>query len=370
MKIVFITNLFEPYARGGAEKIVKQLAEEAVQKGDEVTVVTACPIRRGGSRTAPTMHLRVVSFFPLNLYFVGNDFKYSAPIRFFWHIFDTFNIFSYFKIKKILREIKPDLLWTHNLKGIGLLTPLAIRHAGIKHRHTLHDVQLVIPSGLLLYGEEKNWKNNNFFIESYAWITKKLFASPNEIISPSQWLLNFYRKQGFFKDSKCEIHQNPVSVGTDNCPPLRSGGSIKNFLYVGQIEKHKGIFFLVEAWKKLNQGDMKNMQLIVLGDGTQTERLKEEIKEVVGIQFLGKKSEEEVMEYYQKADCLVFPTLCYENSPNVIHEAQSFGLPIIASNLGSISEFVKDGENGFLFEPGDTQSFFQAVEKFFRIQKQ
>jgi glycosyltransferase involved in cell wall biosynthesis len=54
----------------------------------------------------------------------------------------------------------------------------------------------------------------------------------------------------------------------------------------------------------------------------------------------------------KNANCLIVPSLCYENSPTVIYEAIAVGLPIIASKIGGITELLLD-YGGIMFDPGD-----------------
>lgn len=335
MKIVLINNLFGKNTRGGAEEIVRILKDELLTQGHKV---------------------EVVQFFAPNIYPIIDSYKYSFPVRFFWHIIDTFNIFSYFKIKKILQESRPDIVWTHNLKGIGLLTPRAIRARSIYHVHVLHDVQLVEPSGILLY----NNRNLNKLNLVYEKITKILFGSPDLVVSPSQWLMNFYKNRGFFKRSKKIVLRNPISISDSQ--KYHKEISSKNFLYVGQIEEHKGIFLLVDAFSEFVQ-DNKTAHLDIIGSGSQEERLKQNIKNIPNIQFHGRKSHDEIIKYYARADYTVFPTLCYENAPNVIQESLLAATPVIASELGSISEFIEEGKNGILFKVGDKVALINAFEK-------
>ena len=68
-------------------------------------------------------------------------------------------------------------------------------------------------------------------------------------------------------------------------------------------------------------------------------------------------------EQYSKADYLIVPSLCYENSPTVIYEAFSIGLPVIASKIGGVSELVKNEYNGFVFEAGNAPEFLHIIER-------
>ncbi len=390
MKIVLITNLFEPYSRGGAEKVVKILAEALARDSHEVWIVTTEPLclSRNSWRIQQKKYEKnsaysVIRFFPWNFYFLINDCKYPIIIRFFWHILDTFNIYSFFKVRSILKKIQPDIVWTHNLKGLGLLTPLAIRFLHLKHVHTLHDIQLIIPSGILLFGEEQKWKNNNFWITTYTWITKFFFGSPHLILSPSTWLLDFYVQRGFFSKSKREILLHPFASSIEGQFALPANNTTLTFLYVGQIEHHKGIFFLLDVMREfVEYNDRRSVHslstdeqetnksasiikicLIIIGSGSKEKLLKEEIKNMPYVQYFGRLSYHETEKWYQMANYLIFPTLCYENSPNVIQEALFHKLPVLASKLGSISEFIENGKNGFLFAPGDSQKLLELFKE-------
>lgn len=59
---------------------------------------------------------------------------------------------------------------------------------------------------------------------------------------------------------------------------------------------------------------------------------------------------------------LIFPSIWYENCPLVIHEAFLAGIPVIASRLGSIPEFIHDGKNGLLFNPGDSADLAEKLK--------
>ncbi|OGF28545.1 hypothetical protein A2477_01235 [Candidatus Falkowbacteria bacterium RIFOXYC2_FULL_47_12] len=294
-----------------------------------------------------------------------------------------FNIQSYFKIKKILRKEKPDLVMTHNLTGVGFLTPLAIhRSRRVKesnpaiprdwiprYMHTLHDIQLLHPSGLMLVGKEK--KVDGLFARVYQWYNKKLFASLDIVISPSEWLMKMHADRGFFQKAKCVVMAN--SVNTSPSPSLVRRGDDDGkfiFLYVGQIEKHKGVELLIKEFIKLQRD---NSELWIVGEGGESEKLEVRSKKLginARIKFLGKKNYDEIRGLMQKANCLVVPSLCYENQPTVIIEARQNNLPVIASDIGGIPEILKPE---FLFKAGDREELIKkmkwVMENYDRVKK-
>lgn len=341
MKICLINNLYKPYNRGGAEKIVELNAQKLIKKGNNVFIISTKPKKI--KQTAENNQQKI--YYLNGLYYNIN--KIPLFLRLFWHFWDMFNFVNYWRVKKILKKEKPDLVITHNLKGIGFLIPLAIRKLRIKHIHTLHDIQLLHPSGLMLLGQEK--KINSFFANFYSKINKFLFATPHTIISPSKWLIDLHAKKKFFKNSKIKIKR----------PELKKINLFKkiyiNFLYIGQIENHKGIIFLVNAFQKINSNKYK---LTIVGDGSKSQILKNKIKNNKNINYLGKKNSSQVKKLMCKNDCLIVPSICYENAPTVIFEANNVSLPVIASNIGGIPELVS---KDFLFTPGNADDLIKKI---------
>jgi hypothetical protein len=88
-----------------------------------------------------------------------------------WHIIDIFHFASKNKIRQILQTEKPDLVHTHNLMGLGFLIPRLIKKMGLRYIHTVHDVQLVEPSGIILKQKRKKlalqWTSNKVVYLDY-----------------------------------------------------------------------------------------------------------------------------------------------------------------------------------------------------------
>jgi len=347
-KICLINNLYKPYNRGGAERTIEMSVDKLIKDGNKIFIITTKP--RDQCSIFNEQHLIKEYYLPSFYY---NLNKIPIFFRLFWHIWDIFDFVNYFKVKKILKKEKPDIVITHNLKGISYLIPLVIKKLGIKHIHTLHDIQLLHPSGLMLYGQE--YKINNFFAKIYTQISKYFFASPDTVISPSKWLMKMHTDREFFKNSKLGMEKN---YNIQKSYKNNINNKCTNLLYVGQIEKHKGILFLVNVFKNLKQDKIK-YKLTIVGNGSKLKEIKNLTKYNKNISILGKKNKHKVKEFMQSADYLIVPSLCYENSPTVIYEAMKVGLPIIASHIGGIPELVDDK---FLFKPGNEKDFIKKIK--------
>jgi len=350
MKICVISNLYKPYQRGGAEIVARLMVKGFEKAGKEVLVISTHPERK--SKVEQNQNTKIYRFRPMNLFYYLDDYKHNFFVRAIWHIFDTFNFHSAGIVRKILKKEKPDLIVTHNLKGIGLLIPRVIKKLKIKHIHVLHDVQLAVPSGLIFREKENAFLVTGFPSRIYAWICKRLFKSPRFVVSPSEWLMRFYEKKGFFQKSKREVFPNPiVSSGqaVDKEPERQN-----RFLFVGQLEKHKGIEWLAELWEK----NHIQSELLIIGDGTA--KLKCQMSKV---KVLGRLEGEELNKIFVQADFLIMPSLCYENSPTVISLAYQNATPVIVANIGGAAELVEKNKTGYIFNAGEEESLLKAINQ-------
>jgi glycosyltransferase involved in cell wall biosynthesis len=379
MKICLVNNLYKPYNYGGAEAIVETIAKKLKKRGHEIFIISTKPITTP-KKTIDNFKIYRIRAFNISSYY---HLKHVPKIfRIFWHFFDLFDFISALRVKTILKKEKPEVVITNNLKGLGFLIPGVIKKLNLKHIHILHDIQLIHPSGLMFCSKEK--AIDSFLAKLYISINNKLFNSPNLIISPSKWLLDLHIKKNFFSNSRKEIIPNPIELDTlklgekisftgDTKPADHDIYQASNFskgdssrgkkenkksnifriLFVGQIEKHKGIISLINSYLIFTSTyKIKDSELIIIGTGKLIAKAKKQAKLNKNIKFYGRLEKDGCLNLMGKSSCLIVPSLCYENSPTVIYEAASVGLPVIASRLGGITELIKY-LGGMLFNPAN-----------------
>lgn len=359
MRIGIISNLYPPFTRGGAEHVVVRTVDALHDDHHDIFVITSGPKKALVSlQEDPIASERVYRFYPKNLYFSLDDHKYPWIIRLFWHIIDAFSWYSYRETLHILQNTRPDVVMTHNLKGIGLRIARAVQKRNIPHVHVVHDLQLIYPSGLLFAGKE----HEPFFVKPfyaiYRAICRKRFGSPDLVIFPSEYLKKVYMAHNFFPESEVIVMPNPAPKFVAVPRSHRAGGKMR-LLFVGQLEMHKGIDFLIDA---LRSSDL-DFTLIIAGEGTYAEKVKKIAEKDKRFVYLGYVSLDQLVNCFSVADALVVPSLCYENSPTVIYESFNAGVPVVASDIGGVGELVEDGKNGFLFPPGSREALLQALKK-------
>jgi glycosyltransferase involved in cell wall biosynthesis len=132
----------------------------------------------------------------------------------------------------------------------------------------------------------------------------------------------------------------------------RRAGPGEYFLYVGRLAAEKGIVDLVRSWPCC-------LSLKIAGDGPELERLKSVAPP--NVELLGAVDTEGIPALIRGSRAVLVPSVWYEGQPRVVLEAFATGVPIVASDLGGLSELVTNGFNGLLVRPGDMDGWLAAV---------
>ncbi|MBP1428918.1 glycosyltransferase family 4 protein, partial [Providencia rettgeri] len=132
--------------------------------------------------------------------------------------------------------------------------------------------------------------------------------------------------------------------------------------FVGRLVEDKGIIDLINIMEKLP----KHVTLNVIGGGDAYEdalNLIEKNKLKDRVIMYGQLPFSELTKIYNKTDLTVVPSNnFYEGFPRVIMESWAHGVPVIVSNVGGVSAFVKNNVNGLVFQPGDTDKLDELIK--------
>lgn len=349
MRVALINNLFKPLDRGGAENIIDITAAELIRRGHVPIVITTRPYFSRVDFVSSYKIYRLPSLY-LSLE------KMPYWVRFFWHIWDLLDVFTAIRIMKLIKNENIDVVMTNNLTGVSPYLLRSLRKFSGSHLHFLHDIQLLHPSGLMLYGKES--VINTWGARLYQKYTAFIARSVKNIVSPSEWLRDLHYAKEVFSPGSITIIRNPSPAPgkIEKKSDIRQG-----FLFVGQIEEHKGAVFLIRAWRHNNMGAKTNHCLKIAGAGSKYDELKELTRDDSSVVWLGRLGKLEVEKEMAQASLLIVPSLCYENSPMVIYEAVARDLPFIASDIGGIGELAKEF-GGVLFTPGDQDDLCRKLE--------
>jgi len=136
-----------------------------------------------------------------------------------------------------------------------------------------------------------------------------------------------------------------------------------NILFVGRLEKRKGLNYLLKAYQQVKR-EFSNSRLIIVGPGTRLRKKYEKqvkrsgLKDVV---FIGYTSYDELPKYYQTADIFCSPATGRESFGIVLLEAMAMGKPIVASNIEGYASVMTHGAEGLLVPPRDDKGLAQSL---------
>lgn len=131
---------------------------------------------------------------------------------------------------------------------------------------------------------------------------------------------------------------------------IKPGPDSFHFIYAGSFSVRKGAHYLIKAWDLL---DDPRAHLHIYGENLLFRNFN--FKKRKKINFYGHVLREELFFNFRKGNVLVFPTLC-DGFGMVVFEAMAQGLTVITTEAAGVSEFIKDGENGFLVPPADSET--------------
>lgn len=353
---------------GGAERYYFDLASLLTKKGHEVAFFSMEHQKNRGSSW--------------NKYFVSNIYFKDINIK------KGINIFSRMlysrearqKISLLLDVFRPDIVHIHNIYyHISPSILFELKKRNIPVVYTVHDYHLLTPNvtffhnGSLCHISLKNklYKSvfhkcvQNSHLASLAtsiclYIHDALRVYQNNVdifISPSRFMKKQLAEITYNAD-KIVYLPNFIETTSD------TGFSELNASYVlfmGDGSDKKGLAVVIEAAKRL-----PFVRFRVAGRETSEQAYRK--TGLKNIKFLGFLSKRKLAEVVSESAFIIVPSLWYENQPYSILESFAHAKPVIASNIGGIPELVKNGKNGFLFEPGNVDACVDRIKLLWRNQ--
>ena len=261
-----------------------------------------------------------------------------------------FSIFDLGRLVKLLKEENVDIVHTH-LQNADIWAGFAARLCGIKHVSTLHGA---------------------YFKKSpFEFIKQRLrVAFPWRIIAVSRQTAEYSIARLKARREKVSVIYNAIDASEfqvvhDAVLKRRELGISDGAIVLGvfgRLEAEKGHRYLIEAVSHLRGScpDI-NLEVLIVGEGN----LKEELIRMVSrlklekvIRFLGERSD--VPELLDVVSIVVIPSLS-EGFPISCLEAMAAGKPIAATNVGGVSELIKDRVDGILVQPKDYLGLARAI---------
>jgi glycosyltransferase involved in cell wall biosynthesis len=164
----------------------------------------------------------------------------------------------------------------------------------------------------------------------------------------------YYEALGF------KIQQIPNAIDVESLPKNKEKKYEKQIIFAGRLSKEKGVGVLLEICKKLSD----DVDIIILGAGPETDKIKDISNSKKNIHFLGYLPKEKIIPLIRGSDILIQPSL-NEGISSTILEAMACKIPIIATNVGGNMELIKHNQTGFLVDPNSSSQFLDLINYIF-----
>ncbi|MEK6921754.1 MAG: glycosyltransferase family 4 protein [Nanoarchaeota archaeon] len=295
---------------------------------------------------------------------------------------------GYLAARKIIKEHNINFVQVHNLVSIKPYVVLAAKQAHVPVVWWVHDYWLLCGYRSLINpyraSQEKLCRKANMQrchkcmslksrIKHMVW--KKIMNVCDAAIAPSVIMKEIHESEDVLKGKWKIVTPWIDSLFLDNegikrekMPAFKKKEGEKILLFVGSLMEFKGAWVAMRSLKHVIN-KFPNTRLVFVGGNQEPEsRYRQDIEMMAekeglnkSIVFLGKKEKEDLIKTYKQADIFLCPTVCMESFGQTWAEAMACGIPVVASAIGGIPEYIEDRKTGLLFTAGDETALAFAV---------
>lgn len=354
-KVALISSLYAPEGVGGAERVVRAIAESFVSTGVDALVITLTPEPTSSVDTVDgvTVHRVAVP----NIYWPFTQDTHGFARRAVWHTRDAYNLRARREVAEILATERPDVVNTHNIAGFSVSVWSAAVASGIPLVHTLHDQYLLCPR-TTMFRDGENCERRCGSCRLFTLPASRVSAGPAVVTGPSCFILDRHVAHGWFGDVPRHVVRNAHTPGVhavgrasgDGDAPLRFG-------FLGRLAETKGLDRLLAAFGDLPE-DRAELEIGGTGEPGYERWLRELTGDRGDIRWLGFVEPSTLLE---QIDVLVVPSTWDDTAPLVIAEAFAHERPVIGADRGGIPELVGLGE-GWVVDPDDRTAFTARLQ--------
>ena len=280
-------------------------------------------------------------------------------------------------MRRLIRDFRPDVVHLHSIQPeLTLSCVVAAKQERVPVVWTLHDYRLVCPAtdmlrrgmpcrrcqgGAFWHCVEGRCKRESLAksvgatMESYLARALGVLPRVDSFIAPSRFLARTVLAMGL-PAAEIVVVPNPVRAAPRN-PSVAYRGT-REVLYVGRLSREKGVDVLIDAVSLV-----PGLRLTIVGDGPDQSRLLKSAADCADrVAFAGWQPHEVIRDLMGQAAVLAVPSTWYENCPLVVLEAMAEGLPVVASDIGGLTELLGGGRYGFLAPPGQATEWARILQ--------
>lgn len=333
-----VLTVVDAFRLGGAETLIAQLGRVAAQSGLDLQVLSI--LDRGPDRSALEPLLREVGLEP----------QYLGVRR-------TLDPTAVPRLVSFIRRSGADVVHAHLEMAMTLALPAAAL-AGRPGVGTFHHVHRPL-SGRAAARER-------LAVEVATRSKAAIFVSQASLTS----FADRYRPGRRVPKSWTVVHNgidlDYFSPATEASPQLPadlalSGSGYRVVTLLAALRDFKGITHAVRAWPAV-LARVPEARLLLVGSGSEEASLRAQVADLgltESVVFAGMRSD--IPEILRASEVVLLPSIYGENLPTVLMEAGGCGRPVVASDVGGISDIVADRETGLLVRPGDAAGIADAV---------
>lgn len=336
MRILIGCDTFSPDVNGAA-KFTERLAAGLVDRGHEVHIVAPAASRRHGTWT------EVHEGRPMTVHRLKSWRWYPHPwLRFAlpWRIEANG--------RRLVDEVKPHVVHfqSHIVVGRGLSKAAierGIRLIGTNHFMPDNALQFtLIPKPLLPMSIRLMWR-----------AAERSYSRAEAVTTPTRRAAAFLETHTKLKN----VHAISCGVNVQDYTPSFEPRTQNRVVFVGRVEEEKKLDQLLRAVAIMDPE--LDVRVEIVGDG-EHRRVLEELAVELGIRsnvhFAGRVTDEYLRNALTEATVFAMPSIAELQSIATM-EAMASGLPVVAADAMALPHLVHDGENGYLFQPGDVEGF-------------
>jgi glycosyltransferase involved in cell wall biosynthesis len=269
------------------------------------------------------------------------------------------------RLKEILEKGRFDVIHFHNISLIG---PKALAYGtGIK-LYTVNEHWLVCPMHVLWKFDRMPCSKKNCLactihgkrppqLWRYTNLLDRALHHIDAFIAPSHFTWKKHLEMGL--NPELPVVRIPNFLPRPGTPDNAASDLVPHprpyCLFVGRLEKLKGVQVLIEAFRKYRACD-----LLITGDGNYKAELRRLAEGLSHVHFLGHVKYEHLQALYRDSIAVMVPSVGYEVFPIVLLEAFAHHAPVIVNNLGPLSEIVEESGGGLIYN--DNAELFNALD--------
>lgn len=357
MKILMVNKFL--YPNGGSETYIFKLGKELIRQGHEVEYFgMEHPDRIVGNSA--------------DSYTASMDFHTGKLQKLLYPFKIIYSPEARKKIRKVIERFRPDIVHLNNINF--QLTPsiiYEIKKHGIPIVYTAHDYQWVCPNHMMMIPKSRELcfqcKGGKFgqcaknrcihnssvksllgTLEAFLYRKLKTYQKVDKIICPSQFMMDMLGTDSLLAGKLMLLYNFLDSEA------FQAKEKQDYVLYFGRYSEEKGVGTLLEVCKKLPE-----IPFVFAGGGP----LEGQIAKCKNVTNAGFLTGEELKEMIANARFSVFPSEWFENCPFSVMESQSYGTPVVASEIGGTPELVRNGITGELFEAANAKALEEKIRK-------